>query len=140
MRSGSKIVLIINAILSIIAAVFMGIGSAIFFVFSGASQTENVEKAIENGTLETDFTGTVAEQAEQVQLLFKILGVVVIFLAIIYIIVAIICHIANKKHSSVAYAILIGLGVISSSWLSLIGGILGIVANHQEANAKKRVE
>ena len=137
MRKASEIILLVGAIVSIVAAVVYATIGGVFAAL-GALPTEEVVKAIQDGTWRTDVPGTVEQQAEAIKLIFTGLGVMFLVFGVLCVPNAVFGFMARTRKTQALYVCNIVFGVLSGTEITLVGGIFGLIANGQEENRKQQ--
>ena len=133
MRTASRTLLLVGAILSIVCILtFLILGGV--FSFVGSLSVEEIVKGINDGSINSSFEGTVQEQAEAIKLTFTVIGVVFIVLGVCCIPNAVLGFMGMKKRVNAFYVCNIVFGALSGTVVTILGGIFGLVANAQEAN------
>ena len=133
MRTASRTLLLVGAILSIVCILtFLIIGGV--FSFVGSLSVEEIVKGINDGSINSSFEGTVQEQAEAIKLTFTVLGVVFLVFGVCCIPNAVLGFMGMKKRVNAFYVCNIVFGALSGTVVTILGGIFGLVANAQEAN------
>ena len=132
MKKASRIVLIFGIAITFLAIIGFIVGGVIFTLFSKPEATQDIITGLRDGSITTSFTGTEAEQAEQIQRLFGILGVIFFVLAAMYLLDAIVSAFALKKNAKVLSIVVIVLNVVLGNIILVIGGVLGLI-DDQEA-------
>ncbi|MBQ9448350.1 MAG: hypothetical protein IJU60_00560 [Acholeplasmatales bacterium] len=133
MRTASRTLLLVGAILSIVCILtFLIIGGV--FSFVGSLSVEEIVKGINDGSINSSFEGTVQEQAEAIKLTFTVIGVVFLVLGVCCIPNAVLGFMGMKKRVNAFYVCNIVFGALSGTVVTILGGIFGLVANAQEAN------
>ena len=129
MKKASKIILIVSGIIAILAAVtYLVVGIACFSL--GQNLTDAIIKAVEGSP---EYSGMPYEDLVNLVNSAKVVaGAVFILAGVFACINAVICFMANKKETKGLYIATIVFGVISSTLVSLVGGILGLIANTNE--------
>lgn len=131
MRRASNILYTISIIVLFISMFFIAISGIVFLVLSSDKFTQDITEGIMNGKINTSYSGTPAEQAKQIQDMFKILGIVFMVFASLYLLTAIFSIIAKGSKSLGAHIITIVFGFLSFTIAPAIGGFLGIAAINQ---------
>ena len=127
MRVASRVLLIIGAVVSIICALTFLILGGVFSAV-GSLSLADIEKGIQEGTINTGFEGTVSEQAEAVKLLFTVLGAMFLVFGIACIPNAVFAFIGMGRRGNGVYVCNIIFGVLSGTAVTILGGIFGVIA------------
>ena len=125
MKTASKILLIINSVISAIGAILYLIFAILFFAL-GASKDALVKYMSEH----PDFKLPDGMSVDTALKYFNYLAVVFLILMLISIAAVVICILANKKKNKGLYITVIVLSVLHGSILGLLGGIFGLVARN----------
>ena len=133
MKKVSNVLLLIGAILSFISVFALIIVGIVMFVFASPMMKDLIIEGINNGSIQSSFTGDAETVAASVQQLFLIVGIVMLVISLPTIIVAIISLVARKKMTNGLMITVIVLAIISGELINLAGGILGLVANSAES-------
>lgn len=141
MKKASDILLLIGAILLFISAGMMLLTCVASFIFSSIGFRQLLIDGIENGTIQSDFSGTSEEIAIQIQGLFTVFAFVSIASIIPLIVSGIFSLVARNKKTTGFYITCLILSIIfGGNIFSLIGSILGLVdtsENNEEISIKK---
>lgn len=132
MKKASKILLIINGVLAILAAIGFLVTGIIFMYGATPEAREMILKLIDEGAITTSTTMTREELATFVQATASGLGIGFIISAVLNIPNAVISFIASAKENKALYIISIVLSVISSTVIGILGGIFGLVSSNKE--------
>lgn len=133
MRTASRTLLLVGAILSIVCILtFLILGGV--FTALGALSVEEIVKGINEGTIQSTYQGTVQEQAEAIKLTFTVIGVVFLVFGVCCIPNTVLGFMGMKKRVNAFYVCNIVFGALSGTVVTILGGIFGLVANAQEAN------
>lgn len=142
MRKASSIVLLISGILAILGLVAYLVVSIVHFAMGGFLV------ALQNGTISYadvpqsvwDFVdsifGSHVVSDEMIAYMFSRASTYLIF-ALFCIPAAILSFTARGKNSTGLYICCIVFGVLSATGLSIVGGILGLIANGMEKNKEE---
>ena len=132
MRKASDILLIISAVLAFLLAFGYLAGGIVFFVFASPQSYALLVEQIANGQIEINpAPATPEEGARAIQLVFLILGIVMLVLMLFAIAEGVLALFAKKKHSTVLYILNVVMGFLSGTLVSVVGGILGIVSKDE---------
>ena len=129
MRKASDILLLIGFILGVIGAIFGLI--AVISLFVAAGNRDAIIEGLKNGTIHTNFVGSVEQQADAIIRMLKGLATALLVAEILDVIGLVIMMIARKKGTTMWYIVTLVLSVLVFSILPLIGSILGLVANSE---------
>jgi len=129
MRKASDILLLIGFILGVIGAIFGLI--AVISLFVAAGNRDAIIEGLKNGTIHTNFVGSVEQQADAIIRMLKGLATALLVAEILDIIGLVIMMIARKEGTTMWYIVTLVLSVLVFSILPLIGSILGLVANSE---------
>lgn len=132
MRTASKILLLVGGIVSFVTAFTLFIVSIVFLVCSAPEAKESIVEGINNGTITSSFPGNPVEQAEKIQALFAILGIVFIIWVFLCIANGILALIGRSKQNKPMLIINIVFGILSCVTINFVGGIFGLIANSRE--------
>ena len=130
MKTGSRILYIIGAILAVIAIL---VGAIIIGV--GNFTIQNAQEIMEQTNAQSQDVHVTIEDVRMLGQGMIIAGIVVAVLGAIDLVVAIIATLAFKKGriQNAPHIIMVVIGVLSANIFFLIGGILGLLAQKEEA-------
>ena len=133
MKKTSAVFLKISSILGYIAFAGYLIFAIVFVIL--AFSTSLIVEGIQNGTIKTDLEGTPEEIAAVVSVLYGVLAFVFVVLGIFCLVSANISKKARNDQDSIRLMILsIVFGAISSNYLAIPGGIIGLIAISKDQN------
>jgi len=127
MKKAGNILLIVGIVTTIFSIIGLVIALVIFFIFADPAYKNDIINMINSGQITSSFSGTVEEQATQIQFLFKVIGIVFVIISVGYLLNVISPIVAIKKGSKTAYVITLIFGIIFFNLFILIGSILGLV-------------
>ena len=122
MKKAKEILLLIGGILSIIAVVGIIVAGIVLIILGSPSFANFLQEAVENGSIKTDFA-----DLDALRLFLTLMGTFVLFTATLPCACAIVSFIAKDKESKALYIACIVLGLLTSMYLTVIGGIIGIL-------------
>ena len=129
MKKVANILFLVGGIYSIVSVLSLAITGTFFLVFSGASFTATIIQGLNDGTINSSFTGTPEQIAASIQLMFMIMGicfVVVASLGVVNGILAIKARNTDKKElfiANIVFAFLSGVEInLVASIFALIKG------------------
>ena len=132
MKKASKILLIINGVLAILAAIGFLVTGIIFMYGATPEAREMILKLIDEGVITTTTTMTREELATFVQAMSSSLGIGFVISAVLNIPNAVLSFIAAGKEKKPLYIIVIVLSVLSSTLVGILGGIFGLISSSKE--------
>ncbi len=132
MKKASKILLIINGVLAILAAIGFLVTGVIFMYGATPEAREMILKLIDEGAITTSTTMTREELATFVQAMSSSLGIGFVISAVLNIPNAVLSFIAAGKEKKPLYIIVIVLSVLSSTLVGILGGIFGLISSSKE--------
>ena len=132
MKKASKILLIINGVLAILAAIGFLVTGVIFMYGATPEAREMILKLIDEGAITTTTTMTREELATFVQTMSSSLGIGFVISAVLNIPNAVLSFIAAGKEKKPLYIIVIVLSVLSSTLVGILGGIFGLISSSKE--------
>ena len=132
MKKASKILLIINGVLAILAAIGFLVTGIIFMYGATPEAREMILKLIDEGAITTSTTMTREELATFVQTMSSSLGIGFVISAVLNIPNAVLSFIAAGKEKKPLYIIVIVLSVLSSTLVGILGGIFGLISSSKE--------
>lgn len=132
MKKASKILLIINGVLAILAAIGFLVTGIIFMYGATPEAREMILKLIDEGVITTSTTMTREELATFVQAMSSSLGIGFVISAVLNIPNAVLSFIAAGKEKKPLYIIVIVLSVLSSTLVGILGGIFGLISSSKE--------
>lgn len=132
MKKASKILLIINGVLAILAAIGFLVAGVIFMYGATPEAREMILKLIDEGVITTTTTMTREELATFVQTMASSLGIGFVISAVLNIPNAVLSFIAAGKEKKPLYIIVIVLSVLSSTLVGILGGIFGLISSSKE--------
>ena len=132
MKKASNILYLITIIASIVGAIIIAISASVLLNYSSAEYTEAIANNIKNGSVRTSYTGTYTEQAEQIQALFKGLGIFYMIVAGLFILAAIVSIIARHSSGKGIHVFAIVIGIISLTIIPTVAGCLALSAKKRE--------
>ena len=132
MKKASKILLIINGVLAILAAIGFLVTGVIFMYGATPEAREMILKLIDEGAITTSTTMTREELATFVQTMSSSLGIGFVISAVLNIPNAVLSLIAAGKEKKPLYIIVIVLSVLSSTLVGILGGIFGLISSSKE--------
>ena len=132
MKKASKILLIINGVLAILAAIGFLVTGIIFMYGATPEAREMILKLIDEGAITTTTTMTREELATFVQTMSSSLGIGFVISAVLNIPNAVLSFIAAGKEKKPLYIIVIVLSVLSSTLVGILGGIFGLISSSKE--------
>lgn len=132
MKKAGNVLIIVGTVFTIFTIVGLLITGIIFLISSNPDNKQVIMDKIADGTITTSFTGSVSEQADKIQQLLKVLGVVFMILTGGYLLIAIVSFLAIAKKTKGFYITTIVLNVIFFNLLTLLGGIFALVG--EESN------
>ena len=132
MKKASKILLIINGVLAILAAIGFLVTGVIFMYGATPEAREMILKLIDEGAITTSTTMTREELATFVQTMSSSLGIGFVISAVLNIPNAVLSFIAAGKEKKPLYIIVIVLSVLSSTLVGILGGIFGLISSSKE--------
>ena len=132
MKKASKILLIINGVLAILAALGFLVTGVIFMYGATPEAREMILKLIDEGAITTTTTMTREELATFVQTMSSSLGIGFVISAVLNIPNAVLSFIAAGKEKKPLYIIVIVLSVLSSTLVGILGGIFGLISSSKE--------
>ena len=132
MKKASKILLIINGVLAILAAIGFLVTGIIFMYGATPEAREMILKLIDEGVITTTTTMTREELATFVQTMASSLGIGFVISAVLNIPNAVLSFIAAGKEKKPLYIIVIVLSVLSSTLVGILGGIFGLISSSKE--------
>ena len=130
MRKASDILLIIGFVLGVLG-VIVGIVLTIT-LFVAAGNRDAIIEGLKNGTIHTNFVGSVEQQADAIIRLIRgvaIGGVVGVILSIIFCVVSLL---AERKGTVGLYIAALIFSVLATNIVSIVGAILGLVSGGQD--------
>ena len=122
MKKAKKILLLIGGIIAVFAMLGVIITGIATIAFSTPAFTEALQAAVEDGTFTTNLP-----DIESLQIYLKIVGIFVLVSSILPLACAIISFMAKDKDSKALYITCIVLGLVTSMYIILIGGIVGLL-------------
>ncbi|MBE6141360.1 MAG: hypothetical protein E7175_00710 [Erysipelotrichaceae bacterium] len=137
MRKASNMLMIIGFVLGIFATMLIIAFTVFFFIIAGPGYKDELINQIASGSLVTNYSGTVEEQAVQVQALFLPLAIFFLFESIISISYLTISMITRIKRKLPLYIITIAGSALGGNIPLLLGTIFSLVADHQEENVEE---
>lgn len=126
MRSASRILIIIGAVLAFLSLLGLLITGIVFLVLANPEARQTILDGLSNGSITSSFTGSTEEQAQQIQELFKILGIVFIALSAVYLVSPIVSLIASGKNSKGLYILGLVLSVLAFDLFLILGNAFGL--------------
>ena len=132
MKKASKILLIINGVLAILAALGFLVTGVIFMYGATPEAREMILKLIDEGAITTSTTMTREELATFVQTMSSSLGIGFVISAVLNIPNAVLSFIAAGKEKKPLYIIVIVLSVLSSTLVGILSGIFGLISSSKE--------
>ena len=132
MKKASKILLIINGVLAILAAIGFLVTGIIFMYGATPEAREMILKLIDEGVITTTTTMTREELATFIQTMSSSLGIGFVISAVLNIPNAVLSFIAAGKEKKPLYIIVIVLSVLSSTLVGILGGIFGLISSSKE--------
>ncbi len=132
MKKASKILLIINGVLAILAAIGFLVTGVIFMYGATPEAREMILKLIDEGAITTSTTMTREELATFVQTMSSSLGIGFVISAVLNIPNAVLSFIAAGKEKKPLYIIVIVLSVLSSTLVGILGGIFGLISSSKK--------
>lgn len=127
MRSASRILIIIGAVLAFLSLLGLLIAGIVFLVLANPEARQTILDGLSSGAITSSFTGSTEEQAQQIQELFKILGIVFIALSAVYLVSPIVSLIASGKNSKGLYILGLVLSVLAFDLFLILGNAFGLV-------------
>ena len=135
MKKAANILLLIGGILAIFCAVAFLIMGVVFIIASGPALTEPLIEGIESGAITTNFQGATTEEIVKiVQSFFLLLGIMFICFVPFTIADCVICFVGKSKQTKGMYILNIVFGVLGSTIINTVGGVLGLIATIKEGN------
>ena len=122
MNNAKSILLLIGGIISIIAAIGIIVTGLVTIVLASPAFASFLEEAIESGSITTDIP-----DLDALRLFLTIIGTSIMFMAVLPVACAIISFVAKNKDSKGLYVACIVFGFLSGGYLSLIGGVIGVL-------------
>jgi len=132
MRKASNIIFLVSAIVSIVAVISLLITSFVFLAFTTPEAKEEIIKALQDGRMTTSVPGTINEQADAIQAIFKTFGIVFLFASAFGVANTVICFVARKKHTTAILVLSIVFGVLSFVEINIVASIFGFIANARQ--------
>ena len=126
MKSASRILIIIGAVLSYLSLLGLVITAIVFFVLSGEGAKQMLLDGLRDGTVTSTFSGTTEEQVAQIQELFKILAIVFISLSAFFFISPTVSLVASAKQSKGLHIIGLILSIIGFDIFLILGNAFGL--------------
>ncbi|MCR5349603.1 MAG: hypothetical protein K6E20_01280 [Acholeplasmatales bacterium] len=137
MSSAKRTLYLIGGILNIL--VFLIVIVVMFVLFILAGNEEWIRDSLYEGDFDYDPTLPIEDQVKEIQILFRVWGVVIIFFAIFLVISTVFAIIAVFKDSIAINIVNIALGLFSGSIFVICAGILGllVIKEMEEKNKNK---
>ena len=133
MKRVANILLLVGGIIGIVLAVTYFVTAIVYFILSSPVFAETLIEGLRNGTITTDFKGgDLAEAVVYVQAAFATVAIVFISLVPFTVASAIICFVGRKKQSMPLYIANIVFGVLGSTIVNTVAGVLGVIATAKE--------
>lgn len=132
MRKASNVIFLVSAIVSIVAVIGLLITSLVFLAFTTPEAKEEIIKALQDGRMTTSVPGTLNEQADAIQAIFKAFGIIFLFASVFGVANTVICFVARKKHTTGVLVLSIVFGVLSFVEINILASIFGFVANARQ--------
>ncbi len=127
MKKASDIILIINGVLSILAALMFLAFGIVGIVFSTPAFTQMFVDGIKNGTIHSTIQGTPEEIARLLQIGMLVMGCIFLPEFLLAVANATLNFVAKNKHSFTLYILVIIFSLLTGTWIGVVGGILGAV-------------
>ena len=132
MKKASNYVLLAGIIYSFVVVVTLCVVAFIFLSCNTPDGKQAIIQGLLNGTIQTSFTGTAEQQANQIIVLLSILAITYFVIAFFALINAFIAIMGKSKKTKVLYILNIVFGIISGVCVNAIGAIFGLVALARE--------
>lgn len=132
MKKASNYVLLAGIIYSFVVVVALCVVAGIFLSINTPDGKQAIMQGLQNGTIQTSFTGTAEQQANQIIVLLVIFAVYFFVMAFFALINAFIAIMGKSKKTKGLYILNIVLGVISGVYVNAVGAIFGLVALSRE--------
>ena len=130
MKKAAKILYLIGGIYSIITAVTLMIIGIVFVVFAGASFTSAIIEGIRSGEIRSSFSGSEAEVASQIQLMFMTIGLVFVFMASFGVVNSILSFKARNSANRKLFIANIVFSALSGVEVNLVGSIFALIVGN----------
>ena len=134
MKKASQILLTVSIFYSAaLALLFLGLAIAMFALGSPAC-TAMIQEGIQSGSINTSYTGDIETVTAAVQVTFIAAGAVMVPFFLFSVVNSILSGIYRGKEilTVPAAVVLIIFGILSGTYLSAIGGVLGMVADRNK--------
>lgn len=139
MGKASKIMLIIAIILGILSALDLIICGAVFTYFSGSQIKETIMTGLQDGTINSSFSGSIEEVADQIQMMFKIFGIVCFVYAVASFVNVVLAIVGLATKNKIVFILNIVTGVLGLSLFNLLGGIFGLATPKEDPNKEPEI-
>lgn len=133
LKKTAKTLLLISGIIGIISAVVV-LALGIVFTILGSTPAfhEVLVEGLIDGSINSDFQGTPAEVASQIQIMFVIIGIIFIVFGTLNAGSAAISFVTFKKMTLTWLIINLVIACVSQNYLSIAGSICGFIKDNSQ--------
>ena len=131
MKKTGNILIIVGMVFTILSVLGLLITGIVFMVLASPDNKADIMKGLIDGSTTTTFEGTVSEQADQIQTLFKVLGTIFFIMSAGYVVNTVLDIVTVKSGKKGLYVAVIVMNVIFFNILVLLGGIFALVDDKQ---------
>lgn len=133
LRKISRILYLVAGILSIVSAVSNFTGGIVLIVLGVVPQVKQMlVDGLVNGTITSTLPGSVEEQAQAIQLILLIVGIILLLTVVILVTNSVLSFIGRKNDSKAVSIINIVVGVLSGTELNAAAGVLSLISKSNE--------
>ena len=137
MRKASNILYMIGIIMALLGLTLYVVMTFSSYRISSSSYTDTLISQLESGAVTTDFPGTYAEQAAQLQHIFLIIAIVLTIFTVINAAKFVLAITAKRSMDNRFIITSLILGALSLDTLIILASIFGLVANKQERDVEE---
>jgi len=132
MKKAGNILIIIGIILCAISGALLVATGIIFLVYANPQFRHEIVKMLQDGSMTTSFTGSLEEQAAQIQQLFQVFGIIFFIIAAGYAIDIVIASLTARGRSKGLYITTLVFNVIFFNLILIIGSVFGLTSDSNE--------
>ena len=140
MKTASKILMLIGAIFSCVLPAFYLITSIILLAFADPRFKNDIIEGLKNENINSSFTGSYEQVAEAIQLMFLIIGILLLVVMMFCIANAVLAFIARNKENKALFILNIIFGILSGIYVNSVGAIFGLIVVSKNNKIPEKIE